>query len=390
MMTRVHRTRLAAAAALLLLTACLKVPSQTPTMKQAGVENVTATQLREMVLEYATQFGQAVEYVSDSIIRTNSDATVQYRALLWKSVSVATVREAALISDPLLALVDVWLYTIQMTSFVESPPSDYDVLPEQYREVALVLVHGLRARARDLAVRVVGEETAARAQPRVEAFAAAHPIDPITLNRTSILSADSLTLRTVGGGIGGAIGATYWSMRDVADRAGAINDALGKELRWNLELMFYELAQMPAVDSTLTSLRSSLDRIAALADTLPPLVSGERAAVLDALHTELVTLTRAIDAMRVETLDAVTVQRIAVLEALTVQRIAVLQAVRQERIATLLVVDSIVTRAIDESNRVVDHIFWRAFQLMAVLGVGVVLLVLLVLRGRRDGREHLS
>jgi hypothetical protein len=166
--------------------------------------------------------------------------------------------------------------------------------------------------------------------------------------------------------------------------------ALGKELRWNLELMVYELAQMPVVDSTLTSLRSSLDRIAALADTLPPLVSGERAAVLDALHTELVNLTRSIDAMRVETIDAVTVQRIAVLEALTIQRVAVLAAVQQQRVATLMAMDSIVTRAIDESNRVVDHIFWRAFQLMAVLGVGVVLLVLLVLRGRRDGREHLS
>ncbi|MEE8191657.1 MAG: hypothetical protein V3T74_02855 [Gemmatimonadales bacterium] len=386
-----HSRRLAAAAAvLLLLTACLKVPTQTPTMKEVGVEHVTATQLREMVLVFATQFGQAVEYAADSIIETTDDPAVRYRALLWKSVVVTTVREAALISDPLLALVDVWLYTIQLTSFMESPPPAYGMLPGSQRGVALGLARDLRAKARDLAVRVVGEETAAMALPRIEAFAAAHPIDPMTLNRTSILAADSLTLRSVGGGIGGAIGATYWSMRDLADRAGAINDALGKELRWNLELMVYELAQMPVVDSTLTSLRSSLDRIAALADTLPPLVSGERAAVLDALHTELVTLTRAIDAMRVETIDAVTVQRIAVLEALTIQRVAVLAVVHQQRVATLMAMDSIVTRAIDESNRVVDHIFWRAFQLMAVLGVGVVLLVLLVLRGRRDGREHLS
>ncbi len=382
--------RSAAAAALLLLTACLKVPTQTPTMKQVGVEHITATQLREMVLEYATQFGHAVEFVSDSIIRTNSDATVQYRALMWKSVSIATVREAALISDPLLALVDVWLYTVQMTAFVESPPESYDTLPEEYREVALALVRRLRTRARDLAVHVVGPEVAARAEPKIEAFAAANPIDPITLNRASIMSADSSTLRQVGGGIGGAIGATYWSMRDVADRAGAINDALGKELRWNLQLMAYELAQMPVVDSTLTSVRSSLDRLSALADTLPPLVSGERAAVLDALHTELANLTRSIDAMRIGTLDAVTQERVAVMEALTMQRIAVIASVHEQRIATLMAMDSIVTRAIGQSNEVVDHIFWRAFQLMAVLGVGVVVLVLLVLRGRRDGRERMS
>jgi len=390
MMMSVYRTRLAAVGALLLLAACLKVPNQTPTMKRAGVEDITATQLREMVLEYARQFGQAVEFVSDSVIRTNDDAEVQYRALLWKSVSIATVREAALISDPLLALADVWLYTVQMTAFVESPPQGYRTLPEEYREVALGLVRQLRADARDLATHVVGPEKAAEAKPKIEAFAAAHPIDPITLNRTSILSADSLTLRQVGGGIGGAIGATYWSMRDVADRAGAINDALGKELRWNLQLMVYELAQMPAVDSTLTSVRTSLDRIAALADTLPPLVSGERAAVLDALHTELVNLTRSIDAMRIGTLDAVAQERVAVMEALTLQRIAVLAAVHEQRIATLMAMDSIVTRAIDRSDRVVDHIFWRAFQLMAVMGVGIVVLVLLLLRAQRGGRERVS
>jgi hypothetical protein len=382
--------RAAAAAVLVVLAACLKVPTQTPTMKEVGVEHVTATQLREMVLEYATQFGQAVEYMSDSIIKTNDDADVQYRALMWKSVSIATVREAALISDPLLALVDVWLYTVQMTAFVESPPENYDQLPEEYREVALALVRRLRTRAHDLAVHVVGPEVAARAEPKIEAFAAANPIDPITLNRTSIMSADSSTLRQVGGGIGGAIGATYWSMRDVADRAGAINDALGKELRWNLQLMAYELARMPAVDSTLTSVRTSLDRIAALADTLPPLVSGERAAVLDALHTELVNLTLSIDAMRTETLDAVTQERVAVMEALTVQRIAVIAAVHEQRIATLMTMDSIVTRAIDQSNQVVDHIFWRAFQLIAVMGVGIVLLVLLLLRARPGGRERVS
>jgi len=384
------RRRSAAAAVLLLLTACIKVPTQTPTMKQAGVEHITATQLREMVLEYARHFGQAVEYMSDSIIETTTDPAVKYRALLWKSVSIATVRKAALISDPLLALADVWLYTIQLTSFVESPPEAYDMLPGAYREIGLALVHELRANARSLAIDVVGPEKAASAEPRIEAFAAAHPIDPITLNRTSILSADSLTLRTVGGGIGGAIGATYWSMRDVADRASAINDALGKELRWNLQLMAYELARMPAVDSTLTSVRSSLDRLSALADTLPPLVSGERAAVLDALHTELANLTRSIDAMRIGTLDAVTQERVAVMEALTMQRIAVIASVHEQRIATLMAMDSMVIRAIDESNRVVDHIFWRAFQLMAVLGVGVVVLVLLVLRGQRDGRERMS
>jgi hypothetical protein len=368
----------------LLAAACMSVPSQTPTMKRVGVETVTATQLREMVLQFATDFGHATEALGDSIRSASSDPEVQYRALLWQSVAVRNIREAALISDPLLALVDVWLYTVQLRSFVESPPPRYDILPGDHRAAAIRMLQEQERKARELTVRVAGEAAVTAFEPRLVRFAADHPIDASTLNRTSVMAADTTTLRAMGGGIGGAIGATYWSMRDVADRASAINDALGKELRWNLELLAYDLARMPVVDSTLTSVRSSLDRIAALADTLPPLVSDERAAVLEALHSELATLTRSIDAMRLETLDAVTAERVALLEAVVRERLAVLDAITLERIAALAAMDSIVTRAIDHSENLVDHIFWRLIQLVAAVLVLLVVALAIIMRTRRS------
>lgn len=370
-------------AALLFASACVNVPSQTPSMKQAGVEDVSATQLRELVLQFATDYAQAVELFADSLRNAADNPNWRHQALLWKTATVRNIRDAALISDPLLALLDVWLYTRQLRDFIESPPPQFEYADEARRAAALVLFEEWGQRGRDMVVRLVGPEKVEEAEPRLIEFAATHPIDPLTLNRTSIMAADSLALRDMGGSIGGAIGATYWSMRDVADRATAISAALGKELRWNIELFAYELASMPLVDSTLTSVRSSLDRIAALADTLPPLVSGEREAVLDALHVELATLTRAIDAMRTETLDAVSAERKAVLVEITEHRIAVLTALTQERIATVAALDTMLIRAIDHSNNLVDNIFWRLLQLLAVLVVAVVLLVWVVLRGRR-------
>jgi hypothetical protein len=239
------------------------------------------------------------------------------------------------------------------------------------------------ARAYQLAADVVGEERAARAERRIIDFAAEHPIDPLTLGRTSVMAADSTLLRHVGGGIGGTMAATYWSMRDVADRASSINDALGKELRWNIELLAHDLATLPTVDSTLSGLRGSLDRIAALADTLPALVSGERAVVLEALHDELATLTAVIDEMRLETLDAVSGERVAVLEAITRERLALLDAVTEERLATLATVDSMLIGAIDHSEHLVDHVFWRLLQLGAVAFVALFVAVVILLRLRR-------
>lgn len=362
---------------------CVSVPSQSASMKSAGVEGITATQLREQVLQYASDFGQAVERLSDSVRAESDDPNVHYRAVLWKSISIRNIREAALISDPLLAMLDAWLCTRQLSRFMADPPPGYRIDSWERLGAAVELFERLEGQIRGMAVRLVGEARVAAFEPRLDAFAAEHPIDPLNLNRTSIMAADTLTLRDVGGGVGGAIGATYWSMRDVADRAAAINDALGKELRWNLELLAYDLARMPVVDSTLTSVRVSLDRIGALADTLPALVSGERAVVLETLHTELVVLTRALDAMRVETLDAVTAERVALLEVVVRERLAVLDAITQERIATLAAMDSIVARAIDQSENLVDHIFWRLIQLVAVVLVLLIVALAIILRARR-------
>jgi hypothetical protein len=362
---------------------CVSVPSQSASMKRAGVENMTATSLREQVLQYATDFGQAVERFSDSLVAESDDPYVQYRALLWKSISIRNIREAALISDPLYAMLDVWLYTRQLSNFLGDPPPEYRVYSRESQVAAVGLLEGMEQQIRALAVRLVGEARVAAFEPRLDQFAAEHPIDPLNLNRTSILAADTLVVRSVGGGIGGAIGATYWSMRDVADRASAINDAIGKELRWNLELLAYDLARMPLVDSTLASVRSSLDRLGTLADTLPALVSSERALVLEAVHLELATLTRSINAMRLETVDAVTAERVAVLEALVRERVALLETLHQERIATLAGMDSIVTRAIVQSENLVDHIFWRIVQLVAVVLVLLVVGLGIILRARR-------
>jgi len=379
-----HRRALALVA--LLGVACVSVPTQTPNMQRAGVREITAAQLREMVLQFAEEYAEAVELTADSIRTASDDPVVQYRALLWKATSVHQMRRAALLSDPLLGLIDAWLYTIQLRQFIESPPPAYDPLDDAHRAVAVEFLRRMESRARGLAVSLVGEEKVVSFEPDLLAYADGHPINPLNLGRTSIMAADSAMLRPVGGGLGGTMAATYWSMRDVADRVSALDATLGKELRWNVELLAYDLAGLPVVDSTLTTVRTSLDRIAALADTLPALVSGERTAVIEALHGELADLTSAIESMRLATLETVSGERAAVLEALTRERVAMLEAVTAQRIATLAAVDSILAGTLDRSERLVDHIIWRLAQLFAVGFLVLAVAAVIVLRVWRPSR----
>jgi hypothetical protein len=256
---------------------------------------------------------------------------------------------------------------------MESPPPEYAVLRTPYAGVALDLMRRQEARARRLAVDVAGAERVTAFEPKLMEFAAAHPIDPLTLSRTSVLAADSALLRPVGGGIGSTLAATSWGVRELDDRLTSLDATLGKELRWNIELLADDLAGMPVVDSTLNGILYSLERITALTDTIPTLVTGERTAVLEALHVELATLTAAIDAMRRETLESVSGERAAVLDAVTSERVALLEAITRERVATLMSVDSMLARAMDRSERLIDHLFWRVLQLGAI--AFVVLLV---------------
>jgi len=384
-MTRINgRSWRVAGAALVALTAAgCSVPQQTASMKRAGIEGITASQLRDIVLEFAVEFTQAVEHTADSILAVSDDPVARRRALEWKLTVARSVREAALVGDPVLGLIDVWLFAIQVRMFLESPPPDRGVLPAQYLNAALAVIRRQEAKARKLAVDVAGEDRVAAFEPGLLEYAAAHPINPLTLTRTSIVAADSALLRPVGGGIGTTLAATHWSMRELDDRLTSMDNTLGKELRWNMQLLAYDIADLPVIDTALTGILRSLERITALTDTIPTLVSGERAAVLEALHLELATLTAAIDDMRRETLDAVSGERGAVLDAVTRERLALLEAVTRERIATLASVDSMLMRAIDRSERLVDHIFWRMLQLGGAVVAVLIVAAWLLLRRLR-------
>ena len=377
---KVTPTRGAALVALVALAAACGVPQQTANMKQAGVETLSATQLREMVLAFTGEFSRTVEHTADSIIANSDDPLAQRRAVEWKLTLVRNVREAALVSDPLLGLIDVWLFTVQVRLFLESPPSAREPLPSQYLDVALAVMRQQEAQARRLAISVAGVERVEAFEPRLLEFAAAHPVDPLTLSRTSIVAADSALLRPVGGGLGATMAATYWSMRELDDRLTSMDATLGKELRWNMQLLAYDIADLPVVDTALTGILRSLERITALTDTIPALVSGERAAVLEALHVELATLTAAIDDMRRETLESVSGERGAVLDAVARERLALLEAVTRERLAALASADSMLMRAMDRSERLIDHVFWRVLQLGAIAFVVLLVAAVVLLR----------
>ena len=357
----------------LVAAACFKVPQQSAVMERAGTVEVSATELREIVVQFGREFTRTVEVTADRLSAAAGDPRVHHATLVWKTLVARDVRRATLLDDPLVALVDVWALSRQMQGYFGT-----DAAAATFGDgwtTALATATRLEGLAHELALRIAGDSVTAAFEPRLQDFVSRNPIDPQTFTRRSILVADTAETGVPSGGVGVAVGGTFWAAKTVGDRLAEFDDILGKELRWNLELLAHDLAASPGVDSTMRSVQRALHRVDALADTLPP-------ALRAAVHEELVMVLGALRQERIATVDALSGERAAILAAVTVERIAVLEAVTRERIATLAAVDSIMARTLERSEDLVDHVFWRLGQLLAVLVGLVVVGALIVVRVR--------
>ena len=121
--------------------------------------------------------------------------------------------------------------------------------------------------------------------------------------------------------------------------------------------------------TTVDRLAPSVDRAVGVAEGALKLLVGERTAVLAALHDELTRTIEAVQKERIVALDFVTIERVATVNEMR-------EALVQERRAATQDVEHIILK-------VVDHAFWRAAQLLALILVALFVAlvpILLVLR----------
>jgi len=87
-------------------------------------------------------------------------------------------------------------------------------------------------------------------------------------------------------------------------------------------------------------------------------------------------------------------ERKAFFETLQTERETILQSIDEQRIATLSEIDSssnrILKTTMDQSKQLIDHLFIRAFQLLAAsLLCGIILAVLVIrFKGKRHTKQN--
>lgn len=372
---------------LLLLGGCATAPQKPAYMASAPGVHVEPAELRVRVYVYESFFASTVQSSANEILAKEEDFEIRQAALLWKINVIPAMQKAVFQADPLAALGEAWVLTLQMARYFDEGPGR-DLFGES-QSIAVEAAHDLESEVQAVALSIGDPTAAAEIKRDFEQWVEDNPILDINFGRRSVMTdASAVTARALGVGGLTAVGQMDETLRDIADRLTIYTEQLPKQARWHAELVIAEAYRQ--FGEKLTRDIDSIETSAEGLDTFfnektPELISSEREAVVREFRRELNEL---LAEERVIVLEALKTEREVILGELDRQLKATLAALRQERIETTAELDDLAARTLEQSaleaRVMTDHFFRRVLQLLLVALVGV-LVIGLVLRlvGRR-------
>lgn len=354
-------------------------PRQTGFQQTMGID-VPSREIRIRAAEYAMTFSQTVEIAADSILRQTSDRTVARNALIWKSYAIPAIYRSATLPDPLMAWLDGWALSYQMLYYFETG-AGRNLFGEQQQlaiEAARFILSEL-----DRAIQLTGQATRPGLGDEVRKFAAEHPLTNPYFFRTSPveLLAGYLGQDQVSGLQ--AVGSMTELLEDMSQRLNMYAEMLPRAGRWQAELMMAEMSdpersaiyleilnQLEAMETLNAFLLSAPDMIEEERDLLLAEVDRQRAAFEDALERYVTGATEDILAAVGPETEAAMADLDRILHQEIEQAVTRLDGSFVQAVADI---DRALTRA-------VDRLFVRLLQLVAIVGVVVIMLVLLLHR----------
>jgi len=383
-MVQKRNCRLLAVLAALIVAGCQpRMSTQTPLMRRAPNLDITATELRIRVRTLTERFAAVIEIAADEIIAAADEAQVRHNALLWKVEAIPAAHSALLRPDPAAACLDTWAFSEQMLRYLETGAGRQ--LFGQQQPIAVEAARRLRREIRRL-IESVASRPETELEAMIETWAEANPIEGMLFGRIAISADIADQIASDAGSALASIGRLTDDLTDLSVRLGMINEHLLKQARWQAELLLADIAGVPAVRGVATDVERVAVATRGLADTF-----RTGAALLEGTEERLgQRLARAAEATTTFVRDereTVLSELSAELDRLTVELHEVLQAelhaagaaYDRERPKLLAEVeglgDRLIARSSGELRGLIDHLFWRALQLLAVafILVGVIM-----------------
>ncbi len=346
----------------------LNAKPEKPAVMASTQVTATVEGLRAAVLRQAQDAAERIERAADTMATLTSDPRVRVNAIEWKLVATADLQTASVSRDPVVSFLELILFALQSQAYLTTGQGRDLFGPQQPLAVATVdsILQGLLGYVNS----VTPAGGSKRALQLLQPWADAYPIQSPYVGRVNIVG-DSLANAFAGDNRSAlaAVGDIELSVRILDARVAQIQQTFLKQARWQAELLLADAARQPVVDSVMgqmSRLNLSMERVTAVAESMPDLIDRERIETFLSVTQE-----------RIAMLQAITAEREALLAALASERATVVEALHEERVGTLKDAEASAQRLIDYTlarrlELLVNYVLLRLF-------LGAVALILLAL-----------
>ena len=366
------------AAMALPLGACLKVPTQSASLQASPRVRLTASQLQIGAFELGRGVSLLIEEAADSIRTVSADPEVRRNALLWKVSAIPLVQEAALRDDPVIAVADLLVLTMQQEDYFTTgsgAASFGDAQP-----LAVAAARTARTRVAKYATGAMrGDTLPTDFVEGITRWVADNPMRGPALRRGSILNSDWAVIGLSEVSLEGTVGHLDRTVVNLTYRLSYLNETLAEQARWNAELMAEQAMAAPRVDTLLNASSAALRSVNLLVDDMPALIDREREAMMKDIDRQRLAMMTDIDRQRVLAFQDLGVQRELAFREIADQRVALDAALTAQRVAAFQAADSLAQRSIAQSAVMLRRLVWQltlgALIVVAALVAGGLLIL---------------
>jgi hypothetical protein len=318
---------------------------------------------RVLTRDFGKRFAQSVQETSDRIIgEAAGDQLVQTRALRWKLNAVAEVQSTVFQPIPMLALIDTWTFSAQMSRFFEDGGGRELFGP--WQGLAAETAQHLEKEIERVGRSIIPASKFERYRKFVEESAAAMPIANLSFYRESLLSMWARFEGKNEAELMATVGTAPEVVEDFINRFEFYEKTVFKQASWAVQLYMLDSGLGEQIDKRMTSLdaasralvassRQATDslqrverRLMNLADKSPEFIDTtltRLSADLESVAGELNTSW----ASTITLLDQINQQWQTTLVALSSERQAVLDAYQEERSVLMQELDRKIDRSWD-------------------------------------------
>jgi len=350
---------------------------------------MTTAQLDIHMADIVLYFVDSVERAADRLTAaSNGDATVRDAALRWKIYTVPAVFTAAFHDDPLASYLDLRIFTIQMRRFFATGAGRS--LFGEHQQIAIATCEDLERRIGELGVFITSDPTLQEeARGLTESLAEADPLEDLYFLRKPL---DPAQIKNYIVDARGVVDVAHDINRNIAAIRRLIAaqlSVLPRQAGWQAQLSTLEMLRSSGVDlgearAQAAQLTKNFDTLTNTVDSIPDLVSSERAKVLQDVNQLQIRTLRQLEAMLLQTQGWTEEQRRIVLEQISEERRALVETVDRERTAAVQDLRTSGDRAILHLHETADQLINRVFRkILVVWFIVLVTAILGVLLVRR-------